>query len=198
MKIATWNVNSVRARLPNVCEWLKEMRPEIVLLQEIKCQEGDFPREAIEDLGYNIAIAGQKTFNGVAILSHSPIEDVTIGLPNFPEDEQARYIEAFTGGVRVASVYVPNGQSVGSDKYDYKLKFLTHLREHLAQILTYEEACVIGGDYNIAPADEDVADPEAWRGEILCSDAERDHFHSLLHLGYYDAIRSCRKPSRLG
>jgi exodeoxyribonuclease-3 len=190
MKIATWNVNSLRARLPNVCEWLKDSRPDVVLLQEIKCQEGDFPHEAIGDLGYNIAIAGQKTFNGVAILSRSPIEDVTVGLPTFPEDEQARYIEAFTGGVRVASVYVPNGQSVGSDKYQYKLTFMEKLREHLAQILTFEEACVVGGDYNITPTDEDVANPEAWKGEILCSEPERAHFHSLLHLGYYDAIRS--------
>ena len=145
MKIATWNVNSVRARLPNVLEWLKETKPSVVLLQEIKCQEGDFPFEAIGDLGYNIALAGQKTFNGVAILSTSPIEDVTCGLPTFPEDEQARYVEAFTGGVRVASVYVPNGQSVGSDKYQYKLEFLSRLRDHLAHLLAHLAAVRLEG-----------------------------------------------------
>ena len=189
MKIATWNVNSVRARLEHVTEWLRNEQPDIVLLQEIKCEESAFPREAIEDLGYNIAVLGQKTFNGVAILAKSPLEDVTKGLPTFPEDEQARYIEAVVGTTRVASVYVPNGMAVGSDKYAYKMTFLDRLRQHLSDILLYEESCVIGGDYNIAPEDRDIHDPEAWRGEILCSDQERQRFQSLLHLGYYDGLR---------
>ena len=148
-----------------------------------------FPREVIEDLGYNIAIHGQKTFNGVAILSKSPIEDVTPGLPTFSEDDQARYIEAIIGTIRVASVYVPNGQAVNSDKYHYKMSFLEKLRQHLDELLKFEEAIVIGGDYNIAPTDEDVADPTAWDGEVLCSPRERQAFQALLHLGYTDAIR---------
>lgn len=189
MKIVTWNVNSIRARLENVMEWLKEANPDILLLQEIKCEEKDFPKGPLEDLGYNIAIAGQKTYNGVAILAKSPLEDVVQGLPTFEEDESSRYIEAVVGTVRVASVYVPNGMAVGSDKYEYKLKFLEKLREHLASLLLYEEAAIIGGDYNIAPEKEDVNQPEVWEGNILFSPAERRSFQSLLHLGYYDAIR---------
>lgn len=189
MKIVTWNVNSIRARLENVTQWLQETQPDVVLLQEIKCEEKDFPRSAIEDLGYNIALAGQKTYNGVAILAKKPIEDVVRGLPTFTEDTHSRYIEAVVGTTRVASVYVPNGQAVGSEKYQYKMAFLERLRDHLSSILLYEEACVIGGDYNIAPEDRDVAQPELWQGEILCSPAERQHFQSLLHLGYYDALR---------
>lgn len=189
MKIVTWNLNSIRARLDNVLEWLQETQPDIVLLQEIKCEEGAFPRSPIEDLGYNIAISGQKTYNGVAILAKSPIEDVVLALPTYPEDENSRYIEAVVGTTRVASVYVPNGMAVGTDKYQYKLMFLDRLRQHLASILLFEEATVIGGDYNIAPEKRDVAQPEHWEGEILCSPKERQHFQSLLHLGYYDALR---------
>ncbi len=189
MKIVTWNVNSIRARLDNVTEWLREAQPDIVLLQEIKCEDKDFPHAVIEDLGYNIALMGQKTYNGVAILAKAPIEDVTRGLPPFSEDDHSRYIEAVVGTMRVASVYVPNGQAVGSEKYQYKMTFLERLREHLSSILLYEEACVIGGDYNIAPEDRDISQPELWQGEILCSSAERQHFQSLLHLGYYDALR---------
>lgn len=189
MKIVTWNVNSIRARLDNVMEWVQEHQPDVLLLQEIKCQEESFPKETFEDLGYNIAIHGQKTFNGVAILSKFPIEDIIRNIPHFNNDDHARYIEAVTNGVRVASVYVPNGQSVGSDKYAYKLVFLEKLRHHLADILNYEEPFVVGGDYNIAPTDLDVACPEEWKGEILCSLAERNAYASLLHLGYYDAFR---------
>jgi exodeoxyribonuclease III len=189
MKIVTWNVNSIRARLENVVEWLGQNQSDVVLLQEIKCEEASFPREQMEDLGYNIAIAGQKTYNGVAILSKSPIEDIVFGLPTYPEDENSRYIEALVGTTRVASVYVPNGMAVGSEKYHYKLLFLERLRQHLSTILFYEEAIVIGGDYNIAPEKDDVSQPELWEGEILCSPKERQNFQSLLHLGYYDALR---------
>jgi exodeoxyribonuclease-3 len=160
MKIVTWNVNSVRARLPIVTSWLASHQPDVVLLQELKCLNEAFPLQEIEDLGYNVALLGQKTFNGVGILSKSPIEDITYGLPPFIGDEQARYIEAVIGSVRVASVYVPNGQEVGSDKYAYKLKFLDHLRSHMESLLAYEEICVIGGDFNIAPTDSDVYDPK--------------------------------------
>ena len=189
MKIVTWNVNSVRARLDILIEWLREHEPDVMLLQEIKCEAHAFPLEAIEDLGYNIAIHGQKTFNGVAILSKSPLEDVQRGLSFFEEDPQARYIEAVTNSVRVASVYVPNGQAVGTDKYAYKLVFLERLHQHLQSLLQYEEIVVIGGDYNIAPADLDVADPKAWEGDVLCSIPERKAFQALLNLGYRDGFR---------
>jgi len=189
MKIVTWNVNSIRARLEIFIEWMAENQPEVMLLQEIKCEEHAFPLEAIEDLGYNIAIFGQKTFNGVAILSKYPLDDIQRGIPGFGEDAQARYIEAVTNGVRVASVYVPNGQNVDTEKYIYKLGFLEKLRQHLANTLEYEEAFVIGGDYNIAPADKDVADPKAWHEEVLCSTPERKAFNTLLNLGYHDAFR---------
>jgi len=189
MKIVTWNVNSIRARLPLALEWLSKNQPDVVLLQELKCLNEAFPAAEIEDLGYNLALLGQKTFNGVGVLSKSPIEDVTCGLPTFPEDTQARYIEAVVGSVRVASVYVPNGQEVGSEKYTYKLTFLDRLHSHLEMLLSYKEICVIGGDFNIAPSDLDVHDPKEWEGAILCSDAERNAFRSLLNLGYRDALR---------
>jgi exodeoxyribonuclease-3 len=189
-KIVTWNVNSIRMRLPIVCQWLTDQQPDVVLLQELKCLNEAFPKQEIEDLGYNVALYGQKTFNGVGILSKKPLEDVVCGLPTFLEDEQARYIEAVTGPIRIASVYVPNGQEVGSDKYAYKLNFMAKLRQHMEQLLKYGEICVIAGDFNIAPTDADVHDPDAWREKILCSTPERSAFRSLLNLGYQDAIRA--------
>lgn len=189
MKIVTWNVNSVRVRLPALVSWLISHKPDVVLLQELKCVNEAFPLQEIEDLGYNVAVFGQKTFNGVAILSKSPIDDITLGLPSFSHDDQARYIEAIIGSVRVASVYVPNGQEVGSEKYIYKIDFLNHLRNHLEKLLSYQEICVIGGDFNIAPTDLDVYDPKEWEEKILCSSEERNAFRSLLNLGYRDALR---------
>lgn len=190
MKIATWNVNSIRVRLPHLLSWLKESQPTVVLLQEIKTQSKDFPYESLEDLGYNVFVFGQKTYNGVAILSKFPLEDKRYGLP-IPgwEDTEARYIEAFTAGFRVASVYVPNGQALGSSKYDYKMRFIETLKDHLSHLLTYKEALVVGGDYNIAPRDEDVHDPKRWEEEIMCSFAERTAFQGILDLGLTDAIR---------
>jgi exodeoxyribonuclease-3 len=189
MKIVSWNVNSIRARLENVIDWLKKEQPDVVLLQEIKCQNHDFPSEALEELGYNVAVHGQKTYHGVAILSKYPLEDVIKGLPTFQEDTQARYIEAVTNKIRVASLYVPNGNEVGSEKFAYKLTFLKHLRQHLAQNLLFEETSVIGGDYNIAPTDEDVNDPKKWQEKILCSTSERKALRAILNLGYFDATR---------
>lgn len=189
MKIVTWNVNSIRARIENITSWLKAEAPDVVLLQETKCQNHDFPLEAIEDLGYNVAIHGQKSYNGVAILSKFPIEDVIRGIPTFKKDEQARYIEAVTNGVRVASVYVPNGGDVGSDKYIYKLTFLNRLKIHMASTLLFEEAIVVGGDYNIAPTDDDVNDPKGWHEQILCSTLERKALRSIFNTGYSDATR---------
>ncbi|MBA3812920.1 MAG: exodeoxyribonuclease III [Alphaproteobacteria bacterium] len=189
MNIITWNINSIRSRLPLFLLWLKEKGPDVVLLQETKAMDDQFPREEIEDLNYNIATYGQKTYNGVAILSKFPIEDITCGIPGF-EDDQARYIEAVVKGMRVASVYVPNGMAVGSDKYTYKLDFLDHLTAHVKTLLTYDEAFLLGGDYNVAPQDQDVYDPEEWHEKILCSTPEREGLRALVYLGLTDALRA--------
>lgn len=185
----TWNINSIRVRLPFLLSWLKEKGPDVVLLQETKVTDDQFPREEIENLHYNIATFGQKSYNGVAILSKFPLEDVTRGIPGF-EHDQARYIEAVIKGTRVASVYVPNGMAVGSDKYDYKLEFLNHLYRHTQQLLTYEEVFLLGGDFNIAPQDEDVYDPQEWHEKILCSTPEREGLRALAYLGLTDALRA--------
>lgn len=188
ISIITWNINSIRTRLPFLLSWLKEKQPDIVLLQETKATDEQFPWEELETLHYNIATHGQKTYNGVAILSKFPIEDVTRGIPGF-EDDQARYIEAVIHGIRVASVYVPNGMAVGSEKYHYKLKFLSKLYHHVQTLLTYEEALLLGGDFNIAPQDQDVYDPQLWHEKILCSTPEREGYRSLVYLGLTDALR---------
>lgn len=189
LKIATWNINSIRMRLPLLLKWLRESEPDVVLLQETKVMDDQFPKQEIEDLHYNIAMHGQKTFNGVAILSKHPIEDISTSIPDF-EDEQARYIEAVVNGTRVASVYVPNGMEVGSDKYTYKLNFLTHLYKHMQTLLTYDETFVIGGDFNIAPTDQDGYDPQKWHERILCSTPEREKLRAIMYLGLTDALRS--------
>jgi len=190
MKIATWNVNSIRQRVEAVGQWITENACDVLLLQETKCQDHQFPFSFFEDIGYNIAHFGQKTFNGVAILSKSPLEDITLGMPTFRDDVQSRYIEAFTGGMRVVSVYVPNGQEVGSEKFLYKLNFLEKLKEHFATLSSYDEQIIIGGDYNIAPRDIDVHDPKAWEGYVLCSPQERAAFQALLDEGFVDAFRT--------
>lgn len=189
--VASWNVNSIRPRLEHLGAWLAERRPDAVLLQETKVEDKDFPREAIEDMGYNIAIFGQKTYNGVAILSKGRIEDVACGFDG--AGDQARYIEAITTisgqTIRLASVYVPNGQEVGSEKFAYKMDFMAHLREHLQKLISYEEAIVVGGDFNVAPETADVHEPSAWEGQILCHPQERAAFRSLLHMGFSDGWR---------
>lgn len=193
MQVATWNVNSIKSRLPHLLDWLRTDKPDIVLLQELKCVDDAFPLMEVEELGYNIATHGQKTYNGVAILSRFPLDDITRGLPGNEEDEQARYIEAVAclpdSAVRVASVYVPNGQTTDSDKFQYKLTFLEHLQAHLASLLQHEEKVVIGGDYNIAPDDCDVHDVKKWHGSVLTCDAVRSAWRKIVHLGYYNAIR---------
>ncbi len=197
MKIASWNVNSIKSRLPNLLSWLEESRPDIVLLQELKCLTEAFPREEIEDLGYNLAIHGQKTYNGVAILSKYPIEDITIELKYDPEPTQARYIETVISVsktiVRCASVYVPNGQDLTSMKFQYKLAFLDALREHMQKLLYNDEITIIGGDYNIAPDDIDVYDPKALQNSVCFSLQERQKLKQLIHLGYSDSYRSLNK-----
>ncbi len=193
VSIATFNVNSIRARLPNVLAWLCEAKPDIVLLQELKCVDEQFPALEIEDLGYNCAIYGEKTYNGVAILSKFKLEDVSRGLQGDEADTQARYIEALVhtplGVMRVASVYVPNGQEVGSDKFAYKLKFLGRLYAKLKAILEYEEMVVIGGDYNVAPENLDVYDSRRLSETVCFHSEERKRLRKILHLGYADAFR---------
>jgi exodeoxyribonuclease-3 len=199
--IATWNVNSVKARLPHLLDWLKNTRPDIVLLQELKCMDDAFPAMEVEELGYNIAVHGQKTYNGVAILSKFPLEDVRTGLPGDDTDEQARYIEAVASlsgrAVRVASVYVPNGQTADSDKFQYKLRFLDRLVAHAKTLVEYQEMLVIGGDYNIAPNDADVHNPKAWEGSVLTHDDVRRQFRRLCNAGLFDAFRLIGADSKI-
>ncbi|MDX2094874.1 MAG: exodeoxyribonuclease III [Alphaproteobacteria bacterium] len=194
ISIATFNVNSIKARLPNLLVWLDAARPDIVLLQELKCLDAAFPAMEIEERGYNIARHGQKTYNGVAILSKFPLDDVTRGLAGDPSDEQARYIEAVAsipnGAIRIASAYVPNGQEIGSDKFSYKLRFLERLRAHWAERLAYHEMAVLGGDFNCAPMPIDVYDPAALDGTVCYHPAERERLRALMHLGFYDAFRT--------
>ncbi|MFP6730718.1 MAG: exodeoxyribonuclease III [Alphaproteobacteria bacterium] len=190
MKIATWNVNSIKARLPRVLEWLAEAAPDVALLQETKTVDESFPALEIEDLGYNIAVSGQKSYNGVAILSKRPIDDLITRLPGDDDDEQARYIEAVIGDVRVASIYLPNGNPVDGPKLPYKLAWMDRLYEHAKSLLAYEESLVLGGDYNIVPTDADVYDPAAWAGDALCLPKARARFRAILHLGYTEAYRA--------
>ena len=190
VSIATWNVNSVNARLPNVLEWLGEAKPDIVLLQEIKCVDDGFPREAIEDAGYNVAVHGQKSYNGVAVLSRAPIDEVRLRLPGDDADEQARYIEAQIGSLRVASIYLPNGNPIGTDKFAYKLAWMARLRRHAAGLLQDDGALVLGGDYNVIPEPIDARDPSAWLGDALFQPETRAAFRSFLHLGLTEAFRA--------
>ena len=190
MKIATWNVNSIRARLPRVLEWLAEAAPDVALLQEIKTVGEDFPGLEIGDLGYNVAVCGQKTYNGVAILAKRPIEDVIAVLPGDDDDDQARYIEAVVGDVRVASIYLPNGNPVDSAKFPYKLDWMDRLHERVRALLAFEEAVVLGGDYNVAPTDDDVFDPDAWADDALCRPQSRARFRAILYLGLTEAYRA--------
>jgi exodeoxyribonuclease III len=188
--IATWNVNSVNARLPNVLEWLRAANPDVVLLQETKCLDAAFPRAAVEDEGYNVATHGQKSYNGVAILSRRPIEDAAPGLPGDLLDEQARYLEATVAGVRVASIYLPNGNPIGTDKFAYKLAWMERLRARATALLELDEPVVLGGDYNVIPEPVDCHDPKAWADDALFQPESRRAFRALLHLGLTDAFRA--------
>lgn len=191
MKIATFNVNSIKARLPRVLEWLKEASPDVALLQEIKTVDDAFPALEIEDLGYNVATHGQKTYNGVAILSKQRIEDVVRGLPGDDGDDQARYIEATIGDLRVASIYLPNGNPADSEKLPYKLGWMGRLIAHVRDtLLPAEQPFVLGGDYNVIPTEIDVYDPKAWVGDALFRPEVRTKFRALLHLGLTEAWRA--------
>ncbi len=193
ISIATFNVNSVKARLLNLLAWLDNVRPDVVLLQELKCVDEAFPAMEIEERGYNLAVHGQKTYNGVAILSKFPLDDVIRGLAGEDGDEQARYIEAVAsipnGAIRLASAYVPNGQEVGSDKFAYKLRFYDRLRAHWQEQLKFNEIAVLGGDFNCAPAPLDVYDHAALDGSVCYHPAEREKLRALMNLGLYDAFR---------
>ena len=190
MKIATWNVNSIKSRLPHVGAYLKEVSPDVLLLQELKSQEENVPRTEIEDLGYNLAVVGQKTYNGVAIVSKHPIEIEQRGLPGDSSDEQARYVEAIVGNVRIASIYLPNGNPIDTEKFTYKLAWLDRLISHVRTLLTYEESLVLGGDYNVCPTDDDVYDPDGFAGDALCHPETRTRFRTLCYLGLTDALRA--------
>ncbi len=188
MKIATWNVNSLKVRLPHVLSWLKDNPIDVLCLQETKQQDADFPHAELLAAGYHSAFIGQKTYNGVAIISREPLAEVQFGISNY-EDEQKRVIAATINGIRVICVYVPNGQEVDSDKYYYKLGWLIALRNYLKEALQQYPKLVVLGDYNIAPEDRDVHDPVVWQGNILVSEAERIHFRYLTDLGLHDSFR---------
>jgi exodeoxyribonuclease-3 len=189
MKIATWNVNSITVRLPHVLDWLKAQDPDVLLLQELKCMDEKFPAAAFESAGYHCAVHGQKTYNGVAILSKHRIGNVEKGLPGGDGDEQSRYIQATTGGVLVASVYLPNGNPVDSEKYPYKLKWCDRLAAHARDLLSGGMPVVLGGDFNIIPEPRDCHDPILWENDALFRIESRKKLRALFNLGYADAFR---------
>jgi exodeoxyribonuclease-3 len=188
MRLATWNVNSLKVRLPHVLDWLNANPVDVLCLQETKQQDSDFPQAALQEAGYHSVFSGQKTYNGVAILSRAPGQDVQHGIPDHGDD-QKRVIAATYGDIRVVDVYIPNGQSLDSDKYQYKLAWLTALHDWLKQELVRYPKLVLLGDYNIAPEDRDVHDPVAWQGNVLVSEPEREKFRSLERLGLHDSFR---------
>jgi exodeoxyribonuclease-3 len=194
MKIASFNINGIKARHQALTDWLDDAAPDVALLQEIKSVDENFPREMIEDRGYNVETHGQKGFNGVAILSKRPLEDVTRGLPGDDDDEQARWIEATVMGetraLRLCGLYLPNGNPAPGPKYDYKLAWMARLRDHAAELLKSEEPVLMGGDYNIIPQDEDAARPEAWAKDALALPDSRAAFRRILNLGYTEAFRA--------
>ena len=194
MRIATWNVNSVKQRIENLTAWLAERGPDIVCLQETKTVDEAFPRQAIEALGYNVAVHGQKTFNGVAILSKLKFDEVTPRLPGDPADDHARFIEATVstkaGALRVASIYLPNGNPAGTDKYTYKINWMERLAKYAHERLQLEEPLIMAGDYNVIPAAADVHNPAAWATDALFLPQTREKFRSLINLGLTDAMRA--------
>ena len=190
MRLATWNVNSVNARLETVLAWFEAASPDVAVLQEIKCIDEKFPAEAFERLGYNVAVHGQKTYNGVAMLSKHPLEDVRKGLPGDDGDEQARYIEAVVSGptpVRMVGIYLPNGNPIGTEKFAYKLGWMDRLHRHAKDLLAFEEPLVIAGDYNVIPSEQDVEKPKEWLNDALFQPESRGAYRALQNLGFTDA-----------
>jgi exodeoxyribonuclease-3 len=193
VKIASWNVNSIRVRLPHVLEWLKEHQPDVLGLQELKMPTESVPVAEFEECGYHITAFGQKTYNGVALISRQEPEDISQGLPDFP-DEQRRVIAATYGDVRVINLYVPNGESLESDKFVYKLAWLDALAVYIAKEQEQHPNLVVMGDFNIAPDDRDVHDPEVWQNRVLVSEQERDRLQGLLQGGLSDSFRLFDQP----
>ncbi len=194
MRIATWNINSIRQRIENVTAWLKERAPDIVCLQETKTVDADFPKAPIEALGYNVAVHGQKTFNGVAILSKFRFDEVTPRLPGDDADDHARFLEATVstahGTLRIASIYLPNGNPPDTEKYTYKIKWMERLSKYAHERLLLEEPLIMAGDYNVIPTADDVHNPAAWTKDALFLPKTRETFRALTHLGLTDAIRA--------
>jgi len=194
VKLASWNVNSLNVRLPQVLDWLETMQPDVVGLQETKLIDEKFPVEAVREAGYEVAFSGQKTYNGVAVLARAPLEEIVLDIPGF-EDPQRRVLAATIDGLRFINLYVPNGKAVGTDKYDYKLAWLAHLRDWLRDELDAHERVAVVGDFNIAPADADVHDPAEWEEQILCSTPEREALATILGLGFTDTFRRFEHPA---
>ncbi|MEJ2630263.1 MAG: exodeoxyribonuclease III [Acidihalobacter sp.] len=193
MKIASWNVNSLKVRLPQVLDWLRAQEPDVLALQETKLTDENFPAAEIQALGYHVAFSGQKTYNGVALISREPLEDVVTDVPGL-DDPQRRILGATVGGVRVLDLYVVNGQEVGSEKFAYKLDWLEKVTAYVREDLVRHPRYVVLGDFNIAPDDRDVHDPQAWHERILCSTPERDALRKLLDLGFKDSFRLFEQP----
>lgn len=195
MKIATWNVNSLKVRLPHVLDWLERETPDVLALQETKTKDEDFPVDAFRERGLEVSFSGQPTYNGVALIARSAINDVATGLAEL-DDPQRRVLAATIDGIRIYNLYVPNGQSVDSDKYQYKLRWLEALRRQIAGELERNRHCILLGDFNIAPEDRDVHDPEAWKGQVLCSEPEREALRRLLELGLSDVFRNFEQDEK--
>ena len=198
MRITTWNVNSVNARIETVLDFFREAAPDVACLQEIKCVDENFPREPFESLGYNVEVHGQKSYNGVALLSKFPLSDVRRGLPGDDTDAQSRYLEALVEAprpVRVASIYLPNGNPLGTEKFDYKLRWMGRLRAHAVDLLAFEEALVLAGDYNVIPEPEDCDNPSSWMGDALFQPESRAAWRALMNLGFTDAHAAAGEPA---
>lgn len=190
MIIATFNVNSVRAHLENILNWIDSESPDVILMQEIKCINEQFPYEFFEDKGYNVKVFGQKSYNGVAILSRFSIEDVVIGLPTYSEDTSARYIEALIDGrFRVASVYAPNGNPVPSEKFEYKLYWMEKFKEYLNTLIKNDEPLFIGGDFNVALTDKEIYNPKAFENDAIAQPQSRKAMNEVFDLGFFDTYR---------
>ena len=195
MKLATWNVNSLNVRLPHLLDWLAKTQPDVMCLQETKLADEKFPAAALRDAGYEVVFAGQRSYNGVAILSKLPLSIVERGIAGW-EDTQQRVISASVAGVRVVCVYVPNGEALGSEKFDYKMRWMAALRMWLAQELAAHPLLAVAGDYNVAPEPRDVHDPAAWEGKIHFTPPEREALHALFGIGLADAFRLFDQPER--
>ena len=188
MKVASWNLNSINVRLPHVLDWLDAHNPDVLGLQELKLPTEKFPLDAFREVGYHSVVNGQKTYNGVALLSRTEAQDTVTDIPDY-SDVQRRVVAATYGNTRILNLYVPNGQTVGSDKYEYKLGWLDALHEWVKAELAAHSRVLVMGDFNIAPEDQDVHDPEEWRDKVLCSDQERERLNGLLALGMKDSFR---------